>query len=60
MLPDGSLPTIIGMLICLAFSAFFSASETAYTSFNKTKMKTRAEEGSKKAALVLKMSENYD
>ncbi len=59
-MPDGSLPTIIGMLICLAFSAFFSASETAFTSFNHTKMKTRAEEGNKKAELVLKMSENYD
>ncbi len=59
-MPDGSLPTIIGMLICLAFSAFFSASETAFTSFNHTKMKTRAEEGNKKAEIVLKMSENYD
>ncbi len=59
-MPDGSLPTIIGMLICLAFSAFFSASETAFTSFNRTKMKTKAEEGNKKAALVLKMSGNYD
>lgn len=51
---------IIGMLVCLAFSAFFSASETAFTSFNKTKIKTKAEEGNKRAALVLKMSENYD
>ncbi len=59
-MPDGSLPTIVGMLICLAFSAFFSASETAFTSFNHTKMKARAEEGNKKAALVLKMSESYD
>ncbi len=59
-MPDGSLPTIIGMLICLAFSAFFSASETAFTSFNHNKMKTRAEEGNKKAELVLKMSEDYD
>ncbi len=59
-MPDGSLPTIIGMLICLAFSAFFSASETAFTSFNRTKMKTKAEEGNKKAALVLKMSDDYD
>ncbi len=59
-MPDGSLPTIIGMLICLAFSAFFSASETAFTSFNRTKMKTKAEEGNKKAKLVLKMSDNYD
>ena len=60
MLPEGSLPMIVGMIICLAFSAFFSASETAFTSFNKTKMRTRAEDGSKKAALVLKMSESYD
>ena len=51
---------IFGMLVCLAFSAFFSASETAFTSFNKTKIKTKAEEGNKRAALVLKMSENYD
>ena len=60
MLPDGSLPMIIGMLVCLAFSAFFSASETAFTSFNKTKMKTRAEDGNKRAELVLRMSESYD
>ena len=60
MLPDGSLPTIIGMLICLAFSAFFSATETAYTSFNKTRMRNKVEEGNKKAALVMKLSDNYD
>lgn len=60
MLPDGSLPTIIGMLVCLAFSAFFSATETAYTSFNKTRMRSKVEEGNKKAALVMKLSDNYD
>ena len=59
-MPDGSLPTIIGMLICLAFSAFFSSSETAFTSFNRTRMKNKADEGNKKATLVLKMSDNYD
>ena len=59
-MPDGSLIKIIVMLICLAFSAFFSASETAFTSFNHTKMKNLAAEGSKRAALVLKMSENFD
>ena len=51
---------IIGMIICLVFSAFFSSSETAFTSFSRTKMKSRAEEGNKKAELVLKMNENYD
>lgn len=60
MLPDGSLPTIIGMLVCLCFSAFFSASETAFTSFNRARMKLYAEEGNKKAVRVLKMSDNYD
>jgi len=51
---------IILMVICLAFSAFFSSSETAFTSFNRTRMKNKAEEGNKRAARVLKMSENYD
>ena len=48
------------MLICLIFSAFFSATETAYTSMNKTKMKNLAAEGNKRAERVLKQSENYD
>ena len=60
MLPDGSLPIIIGMLICLAFSAFFSSSETAFTSYNRNKMKLLAQDGNKKAVRALKMSEDYD
>lgn len=52
--------TIIIMLICLAGSAFFSGTETAFTSFNRAKMKTLSEEGNKKAALALDIAENYD
>ncbi len=52
--------TIIIILICLAGSAFFSGTETAFTSFNRAKMKTLAEEGNKKAALSLDIAENYD
>ncbi len=59
-MPDGSLLKISLMLICLAFSAFFSSSETAFTSMNHTKMKNLAAEGNKRAKMVLKMSENYD
>lgn len=59
MLEDHLLPLSV-MLICLIFSAFFSATETAYTSMNKTKMKNLAAEGNKRAERVLKQSENYD
>lgn len=59
-MPEGSLWSLIGILICLVFSAFFSASETAYTSFNRTRMKNLAGEGNKTAALALRLSESYD
>ncbi|MBR2370383.1 MAG: HlyC/CorC family transporter [Clostridia bacterium] len=59
-MPDGSTLTFIGMFLCLVFSAFFSASETAFTSMNKTKMKNKVQEGNKTAALALKMVNNYD
>lgn len=51
---------MIIMLICLAGSAFFSGTETAFTSFNRAKMKLLADEGNKKAALSLDIAENYD
>ena len=51
---------LIVMLICLAFSSFFSGTETAFTSFNRTKMKNLAADGNKKAALALDLAENYD
>lgn len=59
MPPIDSTKLII-MLICLSFSAFFSGTETAFTSFNRTKMKNLATEGNKKAALALDLAENYD
>ena len=51
---------LIVMLICLGFSAFFSGTETAFTSFNRTKMKNLASEGNRRAALALDLAENYD
>ena len=54
------LPYIVIIIICIIFSAFFSASETAYTSVNKIKLKTQADDGNKKAKAVLKVIDNYD
>jgi len=48
------------MVFCVIMSGYFSATETAFSTFSKTKMKTFAEKGNKKAELVLKLSENYD
>ena len=51
---------VIGILVCVLFSGFFSASETALTTVNRIRLKTLAENGDSGAALVLKVSENYD
>ncbi len=51
---------IIAMIACVIGSAYFSATETAFSSLNRTKIKTLAENGNKRARLVLKLSANYD
>jgi len=48
------------MLIMLVCSAYFSATETAFSSLNKTRIKTLAEKGNKRAERVLNLSEKYD
>ena len=54
------LPSIIAMLVCLILSAYFSATETAFSSLNKTRIKVLAEDGNKRAKLALALSEKYD
>ena len=57
---DGDSITQIIILACLILcSAYFSATETAFSSMNRIRMKTMAEED-KRAALALKLGENYD
>jgi CBS domain containing-hemolysin-like protein len=51
---------ITALVILILLSAFFSGTETAYTSFNKTRMKTLAQDGSRKAKRVLEIEEKYD
>lgn len=48
------------IFICIIFSAFFSATETAMTCSNRVRLKVKAENGSKSSKLALKLIEMYD
>ena len=53
-------PYLIAMLICVVFSAYFSATETAFLAINKTRLRTLVEKGNRRAETVLKLSDDYD
>lgn len=55
-----SIGQILFIATLILMSAYFSASETAFFSMNKIRMKNMASNGSKRAELVLKLAENYD
>ena len=50
----------VALVILVGFSAFFSASETAFSSLNQIRLKSRADDGDRTAARVLAMAEKYD
>lgn len=52
--------SLIIIIVCIIMSAYFSATETAFSSLNRIRIKNMAEKGNKKAALVMRLSENYD
>lgn len=52
--------SIIAIVVLVTFSAYFSATETAFTSLNKIRLKNMAGDGDKKAKAVLEISDNYD
>lgn len=52
--------SICMIAILLIMSAYFSATETAFTSLNRIKLKNIASDGNNKAKRVLELSENYD
>ena len=51
---------IIGIAVLVIFSAYFSATETAFTSVNRIRIKNLANDGNKKAKEVLELSEKFD
>ena len=50
----------VALFFLIVLSAFFSASETAYTSVSKIRLKNLVNDGNKKAEKALKLSEQYD
>ncbi|MHC1722033.1 MAG: HlyC/CorC family transporter [Aminipila sp.] len=58
---SGSIFTsVIVIVILIILSAYFSATETAFTSLNRIRMKNLAGTGNKRAKLVLMLEEQYD
>lgn len=50
----------LALVLLIVCSAFFSASETAISSFNKIRMRNKAEDGDKRAKTALRVAEDYD
>lgn len=52
--------SIVMIVGCIMLSAYFSATETAFSSLNRIRVKNMADKGDEKAALVLRIAANYD
>ncbi len=58
---EGSnLAMILILIVLVILSAFFSATETAFTSLNRIRLKSKAENGNRRAALTLSLVDRYD
>ncbi|HZK33695.1 MAG TPA: DUF21 domain-containing protein, partial [Bacillota bacterium] len=50
----------LGILACIILSAFFSASEIAYSSVNKVRLRINSKTGNKYAKAALYISDNFN
>ncbi|MCI8870313.1 MAG: HlyC/CorC family transporter [Lawsonibacter sp.] len=55
-----SIGMIAALVVLVALSGYFSATETAFTSLNRIRLKTWADNGDRRAARALKLAERYD
>ena len=56
---SGDTFQLLILIVLLMLSAFFSSSETALTTVNKIRLRSLADSGNKRAALVLDVTENH-
>ena len=59
-LDSASIGMLVALVILVVMSAYFSATETAFTSLNRIRLRTKAENGSVRAAKTLELAEQYD
>ena len=57
---DGDSIRILILCICVVLSAYFSATETAFSAINTIRLKAQADDGDRRAARVLRLVGNYD
>ncbi len=55
-----SIILILSLAVLVIFSAFFSATETAFTSLNRIRLRAKAEAGDRRAGRTLALAEDYD
>ena len=60
MLDSASIGMIVALVFLVAMSGYFSATETAFTSLNRVRLKSRADNGDRRAARTLALAEDYD
>ncbi len=58
--PDSITLYIVISIILVILSSFFSATETAFSAVNKTRLRVRVQEGQKGAQSALDLAENFD
>ena len=57
---SSSISMIVAIVLLVTMSAYFSATETAFSCMNKIRMKSRAESGDRRALLAMDLAEDYD
>lgn len=57
---DGLAVPITALVVLVALSAFFSASETAYSSLNRVRLKVKADDGDVRAKRAMQLIGRYD
>lgn len=57
---EAFIPKLVALMVLIVMSGFFSATEMAFSSLNKIRLKNMVSDGNKKAKLALELVEDFD